>query len=62
MVSKEDGRVIGLIELVNKEVEGDRTEAKLVRRNSEYGFSADDEKLLKMLCAHCAVFLKHLEG
>ena len=34
---------------------------ELKRRNSEYGFSKDDEKLLRMLCAHCSIFLKHLE-
>ena len=32
------------------------------RRNSAYGFSKDDEKLLRMLCAHCCIFLKHLEA
>lgn len=57
-----EGNVIGLIELVNKEVTTPTSGDRLVRRNSEYGFSADDEKLLKMLCAHCAVFLRHLDG
>ena len=33
----------------------------LKRRNSEYGFGGDEEKLLKMLCAHCAIFLRHLD-
>ena len=27
-----------------------------------FGFSKDDERLLSMLCAHCSVFLKHLDG
>jgi GAF domain-containing protein len=32
------------------------------RRNSAYGFSKDDERLLTMLCKHCSVFLKHLDS
>ena len=40
---------------------GDDGQVLLTRRNSDYGFSKDDEKLLKMLCKHCAIFLKHLD-
>ena len=64
IVERETGNVIGLVELVNKEIPGSETverHGKLVRRNSAYGFNDDDERLLRMLCAHCAVFLKHLE-
>lgn len=32
------------------------------RRNSAYGFSKDDERLLTMLCKHCSIFLKHLDS
>ena len=35
---------------------------RLRRRNSVDGFTKDDERLLRMLCAHCAHFLKHLSG
>ena len=67
-----DGKVLGLIELVNKDIgaaegysaAGDDAAgsgSKLRRRNSAYGFSADDERLLKMLCSHCAIFLRHLD-
>ena len=67
-----DGKVIGLIELVNKELDdrdapragagGEQQEQQVLkRRNSEYGFGGDEEKLLKMLCAHCAIFLRHLD-
>ncbi len=50
-VLDESGRVIGLVELVNKEDE----------RGQLQGFNADDEKLLAMLCAHCSLFLKNME-
>ena len=55
------GGVVGLIELVNKECDAPGDRGKLVRRNSEYGFSTDDEKLLNMLCAHCSIFLRHMD-
>ena len=43
-------------QLVNKEgAGGSRTGI------AKEGFSADDEKLLTMLCAHCSIFLRHLE-
>jgi len=64
-VVDQDGQVIGLVELVNKEVisqQGDLDDQTIRRRNSEYGFCKDDEKLLQMLCAHCAIFLKHLNS
>lgn len=61
----EDGEVVGLVELVNKEIHESSVDSggspRLVRRNSEYGFSKDDERMLKMLCAHCSIFLKHLD-
>ena len=59
-VRDSEGKVIGLIELVNKDPEGGP--GGLKRRNSAYGFSSDEEKLLKMLCAHCSIFLKHLDA
>ena len=46
-----EGKVIGLVELINKE-----------GRDSREGFNADDERLLAMLCSHCSIFLKHLGG
>ena len=50
-VLDETGKVIGLVELVNKEPEpGDPD-----------GFNSNDEKLLAMLCAHCSLFLKNME-
>lgn len=68
----ETNEVIGLVELVNKEVEADADAppataaaadgAKpLTRRNSEFGFNRDDERLLRMLCSHTSIFLRHLE-
>ena len=74
-IFNDDGQVIGLVELVNKECEDEGPPAEgvrrspskgavgapLMRRNSEYGFNQDDERLLRMLCAHCSIFLKHLE-
>lgn len=58
-----DGKVIGLVELVNKDASPDQTvDSKLPRRNSAFGFDKDDERMLSMLCAHCSVFLKHLDG
>ena len=65
------GEVIGLVELVNKDADADRAPndrqrnrngaaLHLTRRNSEYGFSRDDERLLTMLCSHCSIFLRHL--
>jgi len=62
-VHDEDGKVVGLIELVNKDADmgdGMARAPQLPRRNSEYGFSKDDEKLLRMLCAHASIFLKHM--
>lgn len=62
----DNGQVIGLVELVNKEIAEERRcedgTTKLTRRNSAYGFSKDDERLLQMLCAHCSIFLKHLDA
>ena len=69
---EETNEVIGLVELVNKEVEADADAppataaaadgAKpLTRRNSEFGFNRDDERLLRMLCSHTSIFLRHLE-
>ena len=46
-VRDEDGKVVGLIELVNKDanvMHGMPRVPELPRRNSEYGFSKDDEK------------------
>ena len=68
-IMNEDGKVVGLIELVNREIDaplesnpdGSSSSSRLQRRNSAYGFSQDEERLLKMLCAHCSIFLKHLE-
>ena len=77
----ETKQVIGLVELVNKEVTDDLTPEQqqqqqaaappsqaqrqrrraLQRRNSEFGFSRDDERLLTMLCSHTSIFLRHLE-
>ena len=50
-----DGRVIGMIELVNK----DPTR----RRDGQRGwaFTKEDERLLGMLCSHCAIFIRNLE-
>jgi len=62
-VRDEDGKVVGLIELVNKDanvMHGMPRVPELPRRNSEYGFSKDDEKLLRMLSAHSSIFLKHM--
>ena len=39
-----------------------RTEPALERRISVQGFSRDDERLLTMLCAHCSIFLRHLDA
>ena len=65
----DEGKVVGLIELVNKEIReeveagegGGALQRELERRNSAYGFSSDEARLLRMLCAHCSIFLKHLE-
>ena len=90
-----DGKVIGLVELVNKDADHEGLDQRqgqpgcarlpgakgsresgaedeedavytrphgLRRRNSVCGFSRDDERLLRMLCAHCCIFLKHLEA
>ena len=65
----ETSEVIGLVELVNKEVEADadappaaaEAAKPLTRRNSEFGFNRDDERLLRMLCSHTSIFLRHLE-
>ena len=46
-----EGKVIGLVELVNKDPE----------RNEGSSFSKDDEKLLAMLCSHCSIFIESLE-
>tara|TARA_B110001452_G_scaffold257870_1_gene252464 strand:+ start:479 stop:1495 length:1017 start_codon:yes stop_codon:yes gene_type:complete len=46
-----DGKVIGLVELVNKDPS----------RNEGTCFSRDDEKLLGMLCSHCSIFITQLE-
>ena len=50
-----DGRVIGMIELVNKDPKR--------RRDGRRGwaFTKEDERLLGMLCSHCAIFLRNLE-
>ena len=46
-----DGKVIGLVELVNKDPS----------RHEGTCFSRDDEKLLGMLCSHCSIFITQLE-
>ena len=46
-----DGKVIGLVELVNKDPS----------RGEGTCFSRDDEKLLGMLCSHCSIFITQLE-
>ena len=46
-----EGKVIGLVELVNKDP----------ARNEGSSFSKDDEKLLAMLCSHCSIFIESLE-
>ena len=50
-----DGRVIGMIELVNK----DPSRRRDGRRG--WAFTKEDERLLGMLCSHCAIFLRNLE-
>ena len=43
-------KVLGVIEMINKEGE----------KSGEYtNFSKNDEKLVKMLCSHAAIFLKN---
>ena len=46
-----EGKVIGLVELVNKDP----------ARKEGASFSKDDEKLLGMLCSHCSIFIESLE-
>ena len=48
-------------QLVNKDALPEGSSSNLQRRNSDFGFSKDDEKLLQMLCAHCAIFLQQLD-
>ena len=50
-----DGRVIGMIELVNKDPARRRDGRK------GWAFTKEDELLLGMLCSHCAIFLRNLE-
>ena len=50
-----DGRVIGMIELVNKDPSRRRD------GRSGWAFTKEDERLLGMLCSHCAIFLRNLE-
>lgn len=49
-----NGEVIGLVEMVNKR---DR------EKNGELcGFDTEDEKLVKLLCVHCSMFIEAVEG
>ena len=50
-----DGTVIGMIELVNKDPSRRRD------GRSGWAFTKEDERLLGMLCSHCAIFLRNLE-
>ena len=50
-----DGRVIGMIELVNKDPARRRDGIR------GWAFTKEDERLLGMLCSHCAIFLRNLE-
>ena len=50
-----DGRVIGMIELVNKDPNRRRDGVR------GWAFTKEDERLLGMLCSHCAIFLRNLE-
>ena len=50
-----DGRVIGMIELVNKDPARRRDGVR------GWAFTKEDERLLGMLCSHCAIFLRNLE-
>ena len=34
---------------------------RLKRRNSVNGFTEDDVRLLRMLCTHCSIYLRHLD-
>ena len=52
-VFDDEGKVVGIVELVNKKG-ADGLSAK--------GFGVEDEKMLAMLCRHCSVFLKHVNG
>ena len=46
-----DGTVIGMIELVNKDPNRRRDGVR------GWAFTKEDERLLGMLCSHCAIFL-----
>lgn len=48
----ENGQVVGLVELVNKTGDDGKPD--------ESGFHSDDERMLRMLCSHCSIFLKNL--
>ena len=50
-----DGTVIGMIELVNKDPNRRRDGVR------GWAFTKEDERLLGMLCSHCAIFLRNLE-
>ena len=50
-----DGNVIGMIELVNKDPTRRRDGVR------GWAFTKEDERLLGMLCSHCAIFLRNLE-
>ena len=52
------GRVIGLIELINKfeqEIHADGESGLKVT-----AFTAQDERLLHLMCAHCSTFISHM--
>ena len=52
IVDGDTGKVLGLVEMINKKCDGSG--------NTFTSFTANDEKLLEMLCNHAAIFLKTL--
>ena len=58
-VKDSSGRVIGIIEMINKmEQFSDGSETGL----EVVPFDEEDEKLLHLMCAHCATFTAHALG
>ena len=62
-VKDRHGKVIGLVEMINKLSSVTTTHAEGEMSGLEVTkFSDEDEKLLHLMCAHCATFISHVMG
>ncbi|KAJ9461490.1 Dual 3prime [Diplonema papillatum] len=61
-VKDANGKVIGLVELINKFKEVDVDDAASGDKTTGLeitGFTDEDERLLHMMCLHCSTFIAH---